>query len=204
MKTAVFAFCAAVLCVCLFSCGHAENELQPPVEIAETTVEAEAESRESVTEPSAVVSRAEVDVLVENFERYRVLLHDSNGVDVDFSAADDSGQYFLVTSPEYAAWADWVSFVSSVFCGAYLDERLAENENFKNIDGFTYCRPGSMGNPYILRAYDVRTVDGVPYLDITYADVGSGAETTVVYRCLLRETDEGWRVAGQTLYGDEP
>lgn len=197
MKTAVFAFCAAVLCACLLSCGHTENKLQPPVEIAETTVEAE-------PEPSAVVSRAEVDVLVENFERYRALLHDSDGVDVDFSAADDSGQYFLVTSPECATWADWVSFVSSVFCGAYLDERLAENENFRNIDGFTYCRPGSMGNPYILRAYDVHTVDGVPYLDITYTDVGPGAETTVVYRCLLRETDEGWRVAGQTLYGEEP
>ena len=96
MKTAVFAFCAAVLCACLLSCGHTENKLQPPVEIAETTVEAE-------PEPSAVVSRAEVDVLLENFERYRVLLHDSDGVDVDFSVTDDSGQYFLVTSPEYAA-----------------------------------------------------------------------------------------------------
>lgn len=66
-------------------------------------------------------------------------------LEIDSTSKDNSGMYFKVLNKEYDTWSEWTSFCESIFYGEALYDSIEQSEMIKNIDGYTYCCPGSIG-----------------------------------------------------------
>lgn len=140
----------------------------------------------------------EITSLLSRFQLYtRFTQYDSASLAVDFQNPDESRQYFKVIDEEYTPWSKWLAFAESIFCDEYLAERLENDTVIKNVDGETYCQPGSMGWP-ISEDYELSFIERDEescLIIMKHKEIGS--ESKIEFQYKLKHTDAGWRIAGQ-------
>ena len=122
-------------------------------------------------------------------------------MEIDINSVDESGLYYKVTDENYDTWSEWISFVESIFCGEYL-ESAKNNDLYINVDGYTYCRPGSMGW-YLSEDYSYSIIENKiseVVISVSYEELSPTATETTTYQTftyVLKNTDNGWRVSGR-------
>lgn len=133
-------------------------------------------------------------------ERY--LLHEYytryESLEIDSTSVDDSGMFFKVTNEEYDTWSEWTLFCESIFHGEALYDSIEQSEMIKNIDGYTYCCPGSIGW-YLSNEYTYEIVKSNPeraLIQISRQEItpGENEETERIWFYLLGLTENGWRI----------
>lgn len=153
----------------------------------------------------AKINDSEIIALMDAFQIYlEYNEYSSDSMLIDQTITDESGMYFRVTDEKYDTWDEWTSFIESIFCGDYLTKILESMRNYINIDGFTYCSPGSMGW-YLSKEYTYEIIESSKdnlIIDVKYDAIYPGESEAVVetFRYVLNLTDGGWRIAGQLQY----
>ena len=111
---------------------------------------------------------------------------------------DESGTYFAVINEDYDTWEEWTSFCESIFCDSELIKAVNGLQSIKNVDGKTYCMPGSIGFN-ISKEYDYNVVESTSdraMVQISRLEtaIGEESEEERVWFFDLLLTNEGWRI----------
>lgn len=193
----VLIFCIGIIC----SCTMDEISEEPNSNISLETPGMVEELFPEETETTGITD-VDIILLMDAFHLFQEYTeYSSDSMPVDQTITDASGRYFKVTDEKYDTWIEWIAFIESIFCGEYLTERLKNSELYINIDGFTYCCPGSMGW-YLSKEYTYEIIENSKsdvIIDIKREDLSPGNSEMDVetFRYVLHLTDAGWRIAGQ-------
>ncbi len=143
------------------------------------------------------ISEDEISGLMDHYLTYEYYtVYES--MEVNPLQSDDSGVYFAVTNEEYDTWEEWTSFCESIFYGNALKKAIDEVKSLKNIEGKTYCSPGSIGW-YISSEYSYELVKCNPeraLIQISRQEIspGENEEMERIWFYLLGLTEDGWRI----------
>lgn len=133
----------------------------------------------------------------EKYCEYDILRFDSNnpadGVEID------GEYYFPVTEPGFTTWAEWESFISSIFTEDTAKEIL-ENSVYKNVDGNVYT-PDIGGKGWTLSSDYLFLVNENANDEISIQRNDLREDEENLYRIdvfKLENTASGWRIKEHT------
>lgn len=149
------------------------------------------------------ISDAESSELIQKYLQYeKYCEYDS----LSFDSHDPSGgaeidgvYYFPVTQSGFTTWAEWESFVGSIFTEDAAKEAL-ESSVYKNVDG-RLCTPGIDGTGRTLSSDYIIRLDGYADDEIAVQRKDSLVEDETIFHIdvfKLENTADGWRIKGHT------
>ena len=137
--------------------------------------------------------------LLSGYRLYLEYIYNPMGsIEIDYQNTYENGTYCYVIDDRYNTWEKWMEFLGCVFTEYYIHEETQNEETFKEINGFTYCRFGSMGW-YMSDDFTwdyVEKTENEAIVTVQFKDLIPGEEEfeTINIGLELTKTEKGWRI----------